>query len=243
MFTSLNYTAAIGTQTRAAKADFVVSAPPNRYHCWRMIKALFLIFEPLTAWDRVAQARRSLGFILGIFLLPTMLLVAAAEGFGLVKWGKPQFNTELIRRFTVGEAVIYEVAQTLFMLAVMFAGAHLIKTLGDTFRGRNSYTQAFTVVAYGLSPMFLLRLLDAFQSVNPWLTWIIGIMLIFKVLYHGVPMVMLPDPPHAFGLYFMSSLLLLLVTGLERFMTAWYLSGHFVPLENFVSHLATKLPF
>ena len=227
----------------AAKADFIVSTPLNRYHCWRMIKALFLIFEPMVAWDRVVQARRSLGFILGLYLLPMMLLVAAAEGFGLVKWGKQQFTSDFIKRFTVGEAVIYEAGQTLLMFAVMFAGAHLIKMLGDTFRGRNSYTQAFTVVAYGLSPMFLLRLLDAFQSVNPWLTWIIGIMLVFKILYHGVPMVMLPDPPHAFGLYFMSWLLLTLVTGLERFMTAWYLSGHFVPLENFVSQLATKLPF
>ena len=208
-----------------------------------MIKALFLIFEPMQAWDRVAKARRGLGFILGLYLLPTMLLVALAEGFGLVKWGKVQFNTELVRRFTVGEAAIYEAAQTLLMLAVVFAGAHSIKMLADTFRGRNSYTQAFKVAAYGLSPVFLLRLLDAFQSSNPWLTWIIGIMLTFKVLYHGVPMVMLPDPPHAFGLYFMSSLLLLLVTGLERFVTAWYLSGHFVPLENFVSQLAAKLPF
>jgi hypothetical protein len=129
------------------------------------------------------------------------------------------------------------------MLAVILAGAHLIKMLGDTFRGRNTYAQAFTVAVYGLSPLFLLRLLDAFPSVNPWLTWGIGIMLTFKVLYHGVPVVMLPDPPHAFGLYFMSSLLLLLVTGLERFVTAWYLSGHFVPLENFVSHVAAKLPF
>jgi uncharacterized membrane protein YecN with MAPEG domain len=208
-----------------------------------MIKALFLIFEPMAAWGRVAQGRRGLGFIIGFYLLPTLLVVSVAEGFGLVKWGKVQFNTDLVRKFTAGEAAVYEAGQMLLMLAVVFAGAHSIKMLGDTFRGRNSFTQAFTVAAYGLGPLFLLRLLDAFQSVNPWLTWIIGIMLTVKVLYHGVPMVMLPDPPHAFGLYFMSSLLLMLATGLERFMTAWYLSGHFVPLENFVSQVAAKLPF
>jgi hypothetical protein len=208
-----------------------------------MTKALLLIFEPMAAWGRLAQARRGFGFILGFYLLPMMLIVAVAEGYGLVKWGRLQFAFNQTIRFTVGEAVIYEAAQSLLMLAVILAGAHLIKMLGDTFRGRNTYAQAFTVAVYGLSPLFLLRLLDAFPSVNPWLTWGIGIMLTFKVLYHGVPVVMLPDPPHAFGLYFMSSLLLLLVTGLERFVTAWYLSGHFVPLENFVSHVAAKLPF
>ena len=208
-----------------------------------MIKALILIFEPMTGWTRVVDARRGLGFIIGFYLLPMMLLVAMAEGFGLVEWGKTQFNLDQIKKFTAGETLLYEIAQTLLMFVVILVGAQLIKSLGDTFRGRNNYTQAFTVAAYGLSPVFLLRLLDAFPSVNPWLTWIIGIMLVFKVLYHGVPMVMLPDPPHAFGLYFMSSLLLMLVTGLERFITAWYLSGHFVPLENFISQLAAKLPF
>ena len=153
-----------------------------------MIKALLLIFEPMAAWGRVAQARRGLGFILGFYLLPMMLIVAVAEGFGLVKWGRLQFAFNQTKRFTVGEAVIYEAAQTLLMLAVILAGAHLIKMLGDTFRGRNTYAQAFTVAVYGLSPLFLLRLLDAFPSVNPWLTWGIGIMLTFKILYHGVPM-------------------------------------------------------
>ncbi|HTX22921.1 MAG TPA: YIP1 family protein [Candidatus Aquilonibacter sp.] len=208
-----------------------------------MIKALFLIFEPMAAWEGIVRARRSLGFIVGFYLLPTLVIVAAAEGFGLVKWGKPQFNFGQMKRFTTGEATIYEAAQTLLTLAVIVVGAHLIKVLGETFRGRHTYPQAFAVAAYGLSPVFLLRLLDAFPSVNPWLTWIIGIMLTVKILYHGVPLVMLPDPPHAFGLYFMSSLLLLLLTGLERFITAWYLSGHFIPLETFVSHVAAKLPF
>ena len=38
-------------------------------------------------------------------------------------------------------------------------------------------------------------------------------MLSIKILYHGVPRIMLPDPPDAFGLYLMSALLLTMVTG------------------------------
>jgi len=61
------------------------------------------------------------------------------------------------------------------------------------------------------------------------------------VLYQGVPRMMEPDPPHAFGLYLMSSLLLLFITGLARFVTAWYLQGKFLTVDAFVTSLAERL--
>jgi hypothetical protein len=62
-------------------------------------------------------------------------------------------------------------------------------------------------------------------------------------LYHGVPRMMEPDPPHAFGLFLMSSLLLLIVTGLLRFVTWWYLAGKLTKLQAMVTDLAARLPF
>jgi hypothetical protein len=225
-----------------AEADYVVNGRKNQYHSAHMIKALFLIFEPLVQWERVAQARRSLKFMLVSYLLPMLLILAAVEGFGLVEWGKMQSGIGQIRHFSVGETLIYEMAQLLLTFLVVAVCAHLVKSLGDTFHLRNSYQQAFTLVIYGLSPMFLLRLLDAFPAINPWIIWAVGIMLSAKILYYGVPRIMEPDPPHAFGLYVMSSLLLAMVTGLERFITAWYLSGHCQPISDFISHVAAKLP-
>ncbi|MDE3069078.1 MAG: DUF1282 family protein, partial [Verrucomicrobiota bacterium] len=162
-----------------------------------MIKALFLIFEPGVAWERVAQARRSMGFILAWYLLRMMLVVALVEGFGLVKWGKLQTGTGRVAVFTRGEAAIFEVLQMGLMFLTIVVCAHLIKSLGDTFRGQHNYTQTFTVVVYGLSPLFLFRLLDALPHVNPWLTWGLGMMVSIMILYHGIPLVMQPDPPHA----------------------------------------------
>jgi Yip1 domain len=208
-----------------------------------MIKALFLIFEPHVAWERIAQSRRGLGFVLAFYLLPMMLIVTLVGGLGLVEWGKWQSATGRIQIFTLNEALIYETAQLLLMFLVVAVCAHLIKALGETFHGRHSYTQTFTVVAYGLSPVFLFRLLDVIPHMNPWLTWGLGVLASIVILYYGIPLVMQPDPPHAFGLYLMSCLLLIMVTGLERFLTAWYLSGHFAPLEDFVSNLAARLPF
>jgi hypothetical protein len=208
-----------------------------------MIRALFLIFNPGATWANIAEARRGVGLILGLNLLPMMVLVAAAEGFGLMQWGTLQVLSGLVKKLTVNEAVVYETAQLLLTLLIIAICTFLIKSFGETFHSRHNFTQAFTVVAYGLSPLFLLRLLDMFQAINPWLTWGIGIMLTVKTFYNGVPCVMQTDPTHALGLYFMSSLVVVALTGAERFFTAWYLTGHFLPLAKSVADFAAKLPF
>lgn len=208
-----------------------------------MIKALFLIFEPEAAWNRVALSRRGLGSLVGLYLLPMMLVVGGAEYFGLVNWGRWQPAIGQIKIFTTREALIYETAEMLLMGIVILASAHFIKGLGDTFHVRHTYANTLTVVIYGLSPVFLLRLLDVSPTINLWLPWALGIMLTIKILYHGVPRIMLPDPPDAFGLYLMSALLLAMVTALERFITSGCLGGSFKPVENLVTVLAAKLPF
>jgi hypothetical protein len=209
-----------------------------------MIKALLLIFEPFRTWDGIARSEQSLARIFAIYLLPMVLITSAVEGFGLAHWGKLQSaEYERLNKFTPAEATVYETMQAILTILVVFVAAKFLKSLGDTFHGRHSLTQTFKTIAYGLSPMFLLRLLDVFPQVSPWVSWILGIVLSVAVLYQGLPRVMQPDPPHAFGLYFMNSLLLILITGLARFVTAWYLSGHFKPVERVISAIAAKLPF
>jgi hypothetical protein len=208
-----------------------------------MIKALFLIFSPGATWRNIAEARRGPALILGFYLLPMLLLVAAAEGFGLMHWGTLQVLSGVVKKLTVNEAVVYETAQSLLTLLIIAVCTFLIKSFGETFHSRHKFTQAFTVMAYGLSPLFLLRLLDMFPTINPWLTWTIGIMLTVKIFYNGVPCVMQTDPTHALGLYFMSSLVVVALMGAERFFTWWYLTGHFLPLAKSVSEFAARLPF
>ena len=205
-----------------------------------MIKALLLIFEPYATWERIRRARRGLAFVLLLHLLPTLLLISAAEGYGLHQWGRAR-ELGPRRIYNTGEVIIFEATQFILFVAVVFIGARLIKSVGETFHGRHTFTQTFAVVAYGLSPLFLLHLLNAVKDISPWMTWAIGIILSMAVLYQGVPRMMEPDPPHAFGLYLMSSLLLLFVTGLARFLTAWYLQGKFLTVDAFVTRLAERL--
>ena len=220
---------------------FIVTCGFGHYQFRRMIKALLLIFEPIDAWERVVRAQRSLGFILTVFLLPLLGLTSLAEGCGLVQWGRRQQDTLHLKQFTTAEAAAFEIAQLLLSLATLFLGTKLVKSLGETFHGRHSFTQVFTTVAYGLSPLFTMRLFDAFPGISHWVTWTAGILLSVTVLYHGVPRIMQPDPSHAFGLYLVSAILLAMITGLARFLTAWYLRGEFKSVERIISDLIARM--
>ena len=59
-------------------------------------------------------------------------------------------------------------------------------------------------------------------------------------LYQGVPRILDPDPPNAFGLFFMSALVLFATTGLERFVTAWYLTGRTRPVHEILAGIEGK---
>src|SRR6266542_2308264 len=137
-----------------------------------MIKALLLIFDPAATWERILQARRSLASILFFYLCPLLILVSAAEGYGLLRWGKLRGLGEKPHFFTAGEAVIIETAQFLVSVGVVFLGAALVKSIGETFHGRHTLTQAFATVAYGLAPLFLLRLCDPLSTDAIWIPWV-----------------------------------------------------------------------
>ena len=199
-----------------------------------MIKALLLIFSSEATWLRIAQTPRKWGVVLAAYVLPMVLLVCAAEGYGLVHWGKPHGEIAKLKQYSTSHATAYEAAQFILALALVFIAAKLIKSLGETFHGRHTFSQTFTVAAYGLSPYFLLRLLDALPQVFPWLTWIVGILLSISVLYSGIPLILRPDPPHALGLYLMTALFLLMITGLMSFTTTWFLLGKFAKLDGFL---------
>jgi hypothetical protein len=211
-----------------------------------MFKAIFLVLEPTATWEKIFLARRSTAFIVLVHLLPLLLLGSVCEGYGLVHWGKQRGQMQdvaHIKTFSRAETVIFETAQLVVSLLVVFGSANMVRAIGETFHGRHTYNQAFSAVAYGLSPLFALRLLDGFPSVSPWVTWTIGIFLSIGALYHGVPHMMEPDPPHAFGLFLMTALLLLAITGMVRFVTWWYLTGKLPQVDAVISGLAARLPF
>jgi hypothetical protein len=208
-----------------------------------MITALLLIFTPAATWERLFRARRSLAFVLAAYLLPLLAFSSACEGYGLVHWGRWQGEVARLKKFSVGEAIVFEFGQSLIWLVVVLLGAKLLKSLGETFHGRHTFVQAFRAVAYGLGPLFLFHVLNTSPSISPWVSWGFGMLFSIGVLYQGVPRMMEPDPPHAMGLYFMTSLLLLFISGLVTFIVASYEQGKFPHLQQIILDLGGRLPF
>ncbi|HWY78541.1 MAG TPA: Yip1 family protein [Verrucomicrobiae bacterium] len=190
-----------------------------------MIKALLLIFNPGATWDRIVLARKTLISVLVLFFLPTVVLSIGGELWGLLQWGRRQEFSHELKHIPRDLAIYYGAAQLALSLVFVFLGALMIKGAGDTFHTRHTYTQCFTLVAYTLSPLFLVRVLDGFPSINPWITFGVGIILSIAALYSGIPRVMQPDPPHAFGLYLTGAVLLVIIGGLARLLTLLVLQG------------------
>jgi hypothetical protein len=218
-----------------------------------MIRTVLFIFQPAAEWDAVLQAKRGLGFILGIHLLPMMLMASIVEGVGMAGWRKWHAGIHGVKNFTVGEVMVWEMMQLMLMLVVIAVCVYLVRLMGETFNSRYTYRRTLTVVAYSLSPLFLLRFLGAIPRIGFWTPWAIGIFFSLKILYYGLPRIMQSDPSralglyfitsHALGLYFLSSLFVVVLTGAERLVFIRCLNGQGVPIENLVFDIAAKLPF
>lgn len=204
-----------------------------------MIKALLLIFRPSQTWGGIDAAKRSIAFILCLHLLPLLLITSIAEGYGLMHWGKQhKGETSQMRTYDFKQVVAIEIAQGVALLGMVFLGAFAAKSFAETFHNRSKFREAFTAVAYGASPLLLLRLGDLFPELSVWVPWAVGIVLMVSVLYLGLPCLLKPDPPHAFGLYVMTSLTLVVVNSIMRLFIYYFHKGNFPKLEQMLNGLA-----
>ena len=87
-----------------------------------MIKALMLVFNSAGTWERIALSRRRWWVILIFYLLPLLVITGAVEGYGLIRWGKPQGAISQIKHYSNSNALIFEVFQLILLLMVVFIG-------------------------------------------------------------------------------------------------------------------------
>lgn len=188
-----------------------------------MFLVLLMIFDADAGWGRVVESARSTVRVMLLHLFPLLLLGCVAEGFGMMHWGKhvSQFGT--MKTFTLEETLRYQGCHFLVEFVVVCLCAVALKSLSNTFHVRETFKQALTVCVFGLGPVFLLRVLDAFPSLFPWIGWLIGAALTMGILYQGVPRVMRLDPAHAFGVYMSSAMVLVLASGLGRVLVIYFL--------------------
>ncbi len=187
-----------------------------------MLKALQLIFEPSTAWDRIAQAKHSIGRIAFLYFIPTLLIACALEAWGLHALGnKPSmagFVERVAQPVTQNTIIRYQVVQAVLMVASVFLLALLLRTLMRTMHCKATYGEVFTATVYSLSPMFLLIAVDGLPAINPWICRGVGAILAAKVFYVGLVRVIKPEPTSTLGIYLTASFLIFAFIGLGQFV-------------------------
>ena len=197
-----------------------------------MIKAILLIFAPGSTWMRISEAKRGVLTVLLLNPVPLILLACVAEAYGLLKLGL--FEGEFARSKPIPVAwplvFKYEQVRLACDFATLFLGAQIFYWLDHSLNSRARYQLAFTVMAYSMGPMFLMRALDGLPWLNSWVCWGVGVVLAMHLLYHGVALVVQPDQTKGFGLFLVSSLVLALLTLTAQIVSLFVLHGRVLGL-------------
>jgi hypothetical protein len=189
-----------------------------------MIRAFQMIFSPEGVWPKIAEKNRHMIFVLFLSTLPLILGCLALEGLGLERLGEPMgelgradFERPLILKY-----LAVHLTADLFFL---FLGSYFLISVARSFEGRATYSQAFTTMAIGSSPIFLMHALDGIPQLHTWLCWGIGFGLAIRALYHGIAVNLKPEQTKGFGLYVVSIFIVGFLSGLGHFIAVQVLHG------------------
>lgn len=192
-----------------------------------MLRALNLLFSPEAEWQKAALKPPHFAIVLFISILPLMAIALAVEGWSLVKYGEV-FRGLSARAISLDRAVKYEVFYGVASLVVIFFGGHLLRVIGRTFNLTSSYSVCFILIAFGYFPIILVRLLDALPQINSWICWSVGLVLSFRILYHGIALWLRPEQTKGFGLLLVSFVYIAVMSALVHFAAIQVLQGRFL---------------
>ena len=206
-------------------------------------KDFSLITKPAQTWDQLAASQRGWVFAFFYYLLPLILLAAVAEGCGLYRSGQEHLSLGAsVNRFSSSRIIAFELVQWLMIFGLLALAAWCIKGFANACHRRNHSAQSVYLLVHGIGPLVLLKIFDGIPELNVWAIWFLGIMFTMSTLYHGVPRIMQPDPPSAFGLYIASAFTILFFSFIGRLLTYWYLNNDSKLLNAGVARLAAWIP-
>ena len=177
-----------------------------------------LILVPQSAWERIAKTQWNSLVIFGFSFLPLLALTTAIEGLGIINLGVRYNDYGRLIEVTKEQAMQFQAVQAGLSLVILITGTKLVLWVCDGFHSPTTFRQAFTLAAYGISPLLWVRILDGHPAVATWVCFAIGAVFTTFVLYHGIAFVLEPDTSVGFGLYLVCSLVLVLLAGLSHFI-------------------------
>ena len=164
-----------------------------------------ILVSPKTEWQTIRAEKKPHVEVLTTYVLLLALIPALASfiGYGLI--GKTVLG---IKIGGFGWGLRHAIIQYVTMVGGVYLSALVINFLADTFNARKNFDQAFSLVAYSYTPMFVGGVFYLFLSLT-WLALIAGLYGLY-LLYIGLaPMMKVPNEKQT--AYFVVSLLVMIV--------------------------------
>ena len=190
-----------------------------------MITVFKLLFVPMQTWQRISLARPGVFRILLTQVLPRLLVGLAVESYSLMNWGEYRSGLAALIKVSPEDAFRYSAVYLSLLLVSILVTSQVLVWITRSFHVNTTYTQCFTLMAYGYCPVILGRFLDAIPKMNTWVCVALGAMGSFVVLYHGVALALKPDQTKGFGLYLVSILLVLFPGSFFHLLAQFALHG------------------
>ncbi|HOW65572.1 MAG TPA: hypothetical protein P5186_23160 [Candidatus Paceibacterota bacterium] len=193
-----------------------------------MLTVLQLIFSPAKTWMAVAQRQRGVIWIFLFSLLPLLVISGAIEVLALIKLGVRKGLLDHPSLVPQEVAIQFGLIQLGLSLVLLFGGAKFVQWIAEGFHFFPRYRQVFTTFGFGLGPIFLMRALNCVPVANTWVWWLLGVILMVFVLYQGVALVMEPEQTKGFGFYLLSTLAMVIMSGVAQAIAVTALHGKLV---------------
>jgi hypothetical protein len=193
-----------------------------------MLRSLKLIFLSDKEWEKMSLNPPHPAVVFFVSLFPLILAMFAIEAWGLNHFGETHGELGTRMRLPQERIIKYVIFYGLAAISVILLGAALLRNVAPSFNLYSTFGTCFTLMAYGYSPILLLRGLDAFPQIETWICWIIGAMLSLRVLYHGVAHWLKPEQTKGLGVFLISVIYLVVLGGLVHFASIQVLHGKFL---------------
>jgi len=167
-----------------------------------------IIIAPKNEWTAIKGestpcVKLFIGYVLPLSLI---LAIAAFIGYGIVG-----YNFMGVHFHSIGLGIRQAIVQWVAVVGGTFLTAAIINLLADTFGAKKNYDNAFALVAYSYTPMFVAGIFYLLPSIS-WLAMLAGLYGLY-ILYLGMkPMMEVPAEKNT--VYFVVSLIAtIVVTG------------------------------
>lgn len=190
-----------------------------------MLRALNLLIAPGKTWERMALKQTNAFTILLISLLPLMAVTLAVEAYGLLNFGEVVGGIGKQLRLSEERVIRYVAFYAIASLIVIVTGSLLLKSVAESFNVNATFGACFVLIACGFMPIFIMRIFDAIPQINTWICWAVGAALSIRILYHGVALWLKPEQTKGFGLFLVSVIYSIVLSGFVHFAAVQVLHG------------------